>query len=78
MKAGNHFAARMAALAPSFDKATQQHLACVLGDHTWRQTDQDFDWQAASKEVLTQLDSKIPVWKKLLGNLNPYSWLATR
>jgi transglutaminase-like putative cysteine protease len=72
------FAARMANLAPSFDQATQQHLACALGNGDWQQVDQEFDWNRASDSVLRQLDSKIPRWKKLLGILNPYSWLSTR
>jgi len=72
------FAARMAALAPTFDLATQQHLACALGDQSWQQSEQEFNWNTANKEVLKQLDRKIPRWKKVLGTLNPYSWLTTR
>ncbi len=72
------FAARMAVLAPSFDMATRQHLACALGSSDWQRTDQVFDWSGVSNDVLRQLDSKIPLWKKLLGSLNPYSWLSTR
>ena len=72
------FSARMATLAPSFDAITRQHLACALGDNSWRQPGQDFNWNEASKEVLVQLKPKIPRWRKLLGLVNPYSWLATR
>ena len=72
------FAARIASLAPSFDQVTQQHLACALGDQSSQQSRQDFNWNTASKEIVMQLDSKIPRWKKLLGILNPYSWLTTR
>ncbi|MBT8146074.1 MAG: transglutaminase-like domain-containing protein, partial [Gammaproteobacteria bacterium] len=72
------FAARMAAITPSFDRATQQHLACALGGQSWQRDAQDFNWNSTSKEISTQLHNKIPRWKKLLGVLNPYSWLTTR
>lgn len=72
------FATRMASIAPTFDTATQEHLSCALGSRHWQKSEQSFNWNTASKDVVKQLNSKIPRWKKLLAVLNPYSWLTTR
>lgn len=72
------FAARMNNLAPTFETATRQHLAMALGEAASCETDDRYDWRAASHEILNQLDKKVPRWKKIVGTINPYSWVTTR
>lgn len=71
------FAARMRELAPSFEAATRQHLAAALGRPTPGTDDTAFNWQSSHAELRRQLEQKVPRWKRVLGTLNPYSWLAT-
>jgi hypothetical protein len=73
------FAARMNALAPSFPAVTRHHLSLALGSRTAAIAEaQQLDWDKAGAEVIQEVRSKTPYWKKLLAILNPYSWLATR
>jgi hypothetical protein len=50
----------------------------ALGEAPSSETDSRYDWRAANNEILSQLDKKVTRWKKILGTINPYSWVATR
>ncbi len=72
------FAERVSSLAPTFETATQHHLAVALGKASGSSSLEDFDWHSASDNVVAQLHTKVPRWKQVLGLINPYSWLASR
>ncbi len=72
------FAVRMQGLTPAFESATRHHLAAALGSAESARFETDFNWSTVSKRVSEQVNSHVPLWKKILGTLNPYSWVATR
>lgn len=63
------FAARMAALSPAFETATNRHLADALGGVRDSSADTAvFNWTAIDKQVSTQISTGVPGWKKCLAH----------
>ncbi len=67
------FAARAEATAPSFVQLTAEHLGWALGSA--RRGD---GVSGLMVGVEHELRSSVPTWRRLLGFLNPFSWLMVR
>ena len=85
------FAARCNALAPGLAPLTRAHLAATLGfsdrADSAEQSDRSItaapslsadDWQALEQSVSSDLQANIPLWRRLLGALHPFSWSTIR
>ncbi|MBL4820764.1 MAG: transglutaminase domain-containing protein [Gammaproteobacteria bacterium] len=73
------FASRVGDMAPSFKTITQQHLYCALGTgNSLNVQEETFNWNSVSHEIQQQLGKQLPLWKKVLAAINPFSWLTTR
>lgn len=71
------FASRVANLAPALGPLTHAHLAVALGNPA-KASATTTDWCQLTGRVNQQLRSNLPVWKLLLGYINPFSWLLSR
>ncbi|MEM9552742.1 MAG: transglutaminase-like domain-containing protein [Acidobacteriota bacterium] len=69
------FARRVADLSPSFHRLTASHLAVALGSH--RGAD-PAGILGALHGVGAELRQAVPWWRRLLGHLDPTSWLRAR
>ena len=67
------FALRCAPYAPSFDSLTQAHLNAALNTAAL-----DVDWRSLDTSLRTEIRDHFPLWRRLLGALHPFSWLAAR
>jgi hypothetical protein len=73
------FANRVAGVAPSFRQLTNNHLACALGSDAQSTASLNTDqWKTMGQVVAKEITSNAESWKKLLGLLNPFSWLMTK
>lgn len=73
------FARRVGDLTPSFQEITRQHLRVALGARRdMAPESRSFDWAGANRKVSRELGQRLPLWKRWLGLLNPYSWLRSR
>lgn len=70
------FAARAAAVAPSFGRLTAVHVGTALGSRTERAHASALAPLASG--VASEVRTKVPWWRWLLGLLNPLSWLWSR
>lgn len=70
------FAARLSYLCPTLANLTRAHLAATLGSTAMNA--QQADWTALNYAAQQQIKSNTAAWKRLLGMLNPFSWLLTR
>ncbi len=70
------FAARAAAVAPSFGRLTAAHVGVALGSRAERAIPVPLPPLAAG--VASEVRSKVPWWRWLLGAVNPVSWLWSR
>ncbi len=70
-----HFAARVRSIAPSFEAVTEQHLRWALGS---RRLGQPESLRTLARELGTELGRGIPIWRRVLGWLDPFSWLRVR
>ncbi len=70
-----HFADRTGPMAPSFVSLTREHLSAALGSK--RTLDGD-----SVRRLATAVDHEIrdhlPPWRRLLGAINPVSWILAR
>jgi hypothetical protein len=66
------FALRLGQLVPSFDRLTAAHVGWALGS---RQVVLTKDLRRLHLEVVEQIHHSVPLWRRLLGALNPFSWL---
>jgi transglutaminase-like putative cysteine protease len=69
------FAARVAAHSPSFAGLTSRHVAACFGPLGVRAAERPRELERA---VQRELASSAPWYRRLLGVLHPYSWLASR
>jgi transglutaminase-like putative cysteine protease len=69
------FAARAAALAPAFSEVTSLHLAWALGS---RRLPDPHALRELCDELRRELEQKVPAWRRLLGGVNPFSWVRVR
>lgn len=71
------FARRAACYSPAMQELTQKHLAVALGGSQGFGLSQE-QWHELTASVNRELGSSVPRWKRLLGWLNPFSWLFSR
>ena len=69
----NH-ALRLQAFAPSFERLTATHLSLSLG----RTRAPLLDVEDLCVQVRKELRGSLPLWKRILGYLNPVGWCFTR
>jgi len=65
------FARRVAVTSPAFVDLTGRHLAAAFGS---RREGSEVAWHQLSSELSEQLRHRVPVWRRLLGLANPFSW----
>lgn len=70
-----HFAARVRGVVPSFEAVTEQHLRWALGSRRLGEAD---SLRTLTRELGTELGRGIPVWRRALGWVNPFSWVGVR
>lgn len=69
------FAARVRALAPSFDTLTHVHVGAAFGSR--RPIDREA-LRALRTALRSELRQRYPLWRRLLGALLPWTWLSSR
>ncbi len=69
------FARRSEARAPSFARLSALHVGVALGS---RHATSAEDWHAMTGRVRKELGESTPTWRRLLGTLDPFSWLRAR
>ncbi len=69
------FAARHVALSPTFVRLTEEHLKCALGS---RQGGDQALLRRVGETVGSEMRQRLPAWKRLLGTINPVSWMLAR
>jgi protein-glutamine gamma-glutamyltransferase len=69
------FAARVAAIAPSFRGLTAAHMGWALGS---RRPAHPEPMRRMPVQVDREISLQVPVWRYLLGRANPFSWLLSR
>lgn len=72
------FAARVAALVPSFAALTRAHLRMALGAPVTTTATHSTDWAKSLIHLETELKRGLPWWKRVLAILNPCPWLLAR
>lgn len=71
------FAQRVAGYSPAMKDLTQAHLATAMGSRQPPNFNHA-QWHAMAATVRQELHASIPQWKRVLGWLNPFSWLFSR
>ena len=69
------FAERARALSPSFAVLTEEHLKSALGS---RRLSDGEGLRRMKDGVSREIRQRLPVWRRLLGAINPVSWLLVR
>ncbi len=69
------FADRSQAFSPSFARLTEEHLKSALGSR--RLAEEDLLRRMADA-VSRDLRQRLPAWKRVLGAINPVSWIWAR
>ena len=69
------FADRHVSLSPTFAQLTEEHLKSALGS---RRSRDPIELRRAGETVGRELRQRLPVWKRLLGTINPVSWMLAR
>lgn len=69
------FAQRVGGLSPSFGILTRHHLAWALGSRSLPEPEQV---KQLARGVSRDLARRLPWWHRLLGRLDPTSWLRAR
>ncbi len=69
------FAARLAALSPSFARLTERHLAARFAEGPAIDTG---EVKQLSRAVAAEVRKGIPWWKRWLGVITPWSWILSR
>ncbi len=69
------FAARVAQVAPALEPMTRAHLRRALGGEDRLSGAQ---WRALSQDIDAQIVGSAPRWRRLLGLVNPVSWMRVR
>ncbi len=77
-----HFAERVRDVAPSFARLTEMHMAAALGDPsldpTGRETFSLPKWRGLLRDVAREIPKGTKRWRRVLGFVNPASWLDAR
>ncbi len=69
------FARRTGHLSPSFAELTEEHLKSALGSKRLAGGDA---LQRLCREARREVWRHVPAWKRLLGTINPVSWMLAR
>ncbi len=72
------FAKRVVDRAPSFSPLTAAHVAVALGSHRPLAAAQGTALGALARRVGRELRRAVPIWRWILGLLNPVSWMWSR
>lgn len=72
------FARRLSSRVPSFGELTADHVAASFGSTEAREATDPARVRALSAGVLRELGRLVSLRRRLVGVLNPYSWLRTR
>jgi hypothetical protein len=76
------FAARVAAVAPTFAKLTSMHLSARLGDPSnfgpGAEALSRKHWRDGLRSLRRELRAGTRRWRRVLGLLHPASWLDAR
>lgn len=70
-----HFARRVGPLAPSFTTLTEHHLRWSLGSSRACGPE---DIDRLHSDVWQELTTRVPTWRRVLGVLDPVSWMRVR
>ena len=71
------FASRASDVAPSIIELTESHLSCALGDSRADKS-RNCDWQKLNKMIQQEIISNTKPRRRLIGFVNPFSWLLTK
>lgn len=69
------FARRLASVCPSFSPLTEAHLRTAFGGQSAIEASV---LRSLSVRIKSELHAAIPIWKRVLGALTPWSWLGSR
>lgn len=69
------FSQRATQMAPSFSQLTEHHLQQALGS---QEKSPPRSLQELMIRVQDEIGGRVPLWRRLAGFLNPYSWLMAR
>jgi protein-glutamine gamma-glutamyltransferase len=69
------FADRERARVPSLGKLTMMHLGVAFGSKMALDHDR---MRSQARAVRSELARAVPIWRRFLGLLNPYSWVLAR
>jgi transglutaminase-like putative cysteine protease len=69
------FARRVAGQAPAFVQLSDRHVAWAFGS---RRCAEPGELRHLAHRVRSELGVAVPVWRRLLGALDPFSWLRAR
>jgi len=72
------FARRVASLSPSFTRLTDRHLAAKFADQASGSTTDPAELEALRQSVAQEVRRGVPLWKRVLGALSPWSWILSR
>ena len=56
---------------------TRYHLNQALGDADFQSFDRQ-QWQALRDNISKEIQHNVVTWKKVLANLNPFTWLFSK
>ena len=71
------FASRASDVAPSIIELTESHLSFALGDSHAAKS-RHCDWQKLNKMIQQEIISNTKPRRRLIGFVNPFSWLLTK
>lgn len=69
------FARRAAGRAPAFARLSRHHVAWAYGSQRLAAPG---ELRKLTHRVRSELDGTVPRWRRILGILDPFSWLRTR
>ena len=70
------FAARLSATLPGLSPRTHAHLRAAFGAPFDRTSPEEL--RALARQLRGELRASVSFWRRMLGALNPWSWLRTR
>ena len=71
------FASRASKTAPSIIELTDSHLSCALGNISkWK--NHETNWQEFERRIQQEITSNTNIWHRVVGLINPFSWLLTK
>ncbi len=69
------FAGRSRLVSPSFARLTEEHLKSALGS---RRLAEEASLRRLAAAVAGEARQRLPAWKRVLGTINPISWMWAR